>query len=74
MILLISILDLRKWFIILNSALQVDVLIQVAYSNYQYSFRSSYRDILLVAGISIPLFESQVKNRQHLPFKTQLLT
>jgi hypothetical protein len=38
-----------------------------SYSNYQYSFRFSYQDILLVAGI-LTLFTigSQVKNKQHL--------
>ncbi len=38
-----------------------------SYSNYYYySFRVSYRNILPVAGILIPLFGSQVKNKRHL--------
>ncbi len=32
-----------------------------SYSNYQYLFYVSYRSILPVAGISIPLFGSQVR-------------
>jgi hypothetical protein len=58
------IINFKPYFkLICNSCLYVS-----SYSRYQYSFRFSYRDILLVAVISIPL--PQVKNKHHLQFKT----